>query len=354
MPSSKKQYKLTRLLHDLKEKDLIDLSPKFKYTSKPKKKRDWFAYDEAQLNEMGDFILLVRNIVDDARRELDYIDNRPSLPGQQPKSPFDIAKAVLLQQFYQVSNRVAAGLARLFKEKLGLEYRLTYKDIERAYSNQDVQDILQEVLKLSNEPIRGKETRFSIDGTGMETSIKQNYANEKGDEKKKAVYRMLIGMVGVEYKMFSASAVNGPGDESPFLIPLLEDTAEAFERIDFVLADAMYYTLANCTKIAEYGAKPRICPRIDAVINAKGSRAKKEMLLELLKNAQQWLEEYHGRSISENVYSVLKGRFPRHFLKRRIDRLDNEGVDKVCAYNLRMLIYNHYTKDLEVKWLNTN
>ncbi|MFQ6010531.1 MAG: transposase, partial [Candidatus Aenigmatarchaeota archaeon] len=189
------------------------------------------------------------------------------------------------------------------------------------------------------------------DGTGMTTSIKQNYENDRGDDKKKAAYRMLIGMVGVEYKMFSASAVNGPGDESPFLIPLLEETGKVFERIDFVLADAMYYTLANCTRIAEYGAKPRIYPRIDAVINAKGSLAKKKMLLDLVNNAQQWLEEYHGRSISENVYSVLKGRFPRPVLKRRTDRLDNEGIDKTCAYNLRMLIYNHYTKDIEVKWL---
>jgi transposase len=355
MLSSKKQQQLTRLLHDLKGKDLNDLRPKkFKYKSKQTKERDWFAYNEAQLNEMSDFITLVRNIVDDARREFDYIDDRPSLPGQQPKSPFDLAKAVLIQQFYQVSNRVAAGLARLFKEKLGLEEDLTYKDIERAYSNPDVQDILREVLRMSNEPIKGKEARFSIDGTGMETSIKQNYADDKGDEKKKAVYRMLISMVGVEYKMFSASAVNGPGDESPFLIPLLEETAGIFDRIDFVLADAMFYTLANCTRIAEIGAKPRIYPRIDAVINAKGSQAKRRMLLDLVENAQQWLEEYHDRSVSENVYSVLKCRFSRPFLKRRIDRLDNEGIDKVCTYNLRMLIYNHYTKGIEVKWLNTN
>lgn len=351
MPSHKVQYQLRQLLEDLKDEDTKDLrTNKFKYNPKKPKKRDWFAYNEAQINEMNDFLVLVRNMVDDARRELDYIGNR-TISGQQPKSPFDLAKAVLIQQFYQVSNRVSAGLARMFKEKLGIEQDLTYKDIERAYSNQDVQDIIQEVLKLSNEPIKNKETRFSIDGTGMETSIKQNYANEKSDDKKKAAYRMLIGMVGVEYKMFSASAMNGPGSESPFLIPLLEETAELFERIDVVLADAMYFSHNNCTKIAGYGAVPRIYPRVDAVINAKGSRAKKKMLLGLVNDAQKWLEEYHNRSISETVNSVLKCRFPRPLLKKRIDRLDNEGIDKTCAYNLRMLVYNHYTKDIEVKWL---
>jgi hypothetical protein len=44
-------------------------------------------------------------------------------------------------------------------------------------------------------------------------------------------------------------------------------------------------------------------------------------------------------------------RFPRPLLKRRIDRMDNEGAYRVCAYNLRMLLYNHYTKNIDVKWL---
>jgi transposase len=350
MTSRKAQYSLAKLLHDLKDEP-TGLGKKFKYKPKNPKKRDWFAYNEAQVNEMNEFLVLVKNMVDDARRRLDYIDDRDSISGQQPKCPFDLAKAVLVQQFYQASNRVAAGLARMFKEKLNMKEDITYKDLERAYSNRDVQDILDEVLKMSNEPISGKETKFSIDGTGMPTSIKQNYESDKGEDKKRSAYRMLIGMVGIEHKMFSAVVVNGPGSESPFLVPLLGETAAQFERIDLVVGDAAFYSHENCNKIAECRAKPRIYPRIDAVINSDGSSAKKQMLLDLVNDAQSWLEEYHQRSISEDVHSVLKCRFPRPFMKRRMDRLDNEGMDKICAYNLRMLIYNHYIRDVKVKWL---
>ena len=53
--------------------------------------------------------------------------------GRPPKSACDKAKAVLMQQFFQCSNRVAEGFVELFREKLGIKERLTYKDIERAY-----------------------------------------------------------------------------------------------------------------------------------------------------------------------------------------------------------------------------
>lgn len=351
MASRKVQHRLTSLLHELKG-DSKSLKPKFKYKPREQKQRDWFSYNEAQVNEMGDFLLLVRNMVDDARKRLDYIDNRNPISGQQPKCPFDLAKAVLVQQYFQASNRVAAGLVtNVFREKLSLEGSIGYKDIERAYSNADVQDILNEVLRMSNEPIKDKETKFSIDGTGMPTTIKENYANDRGDSGKKAAYRMLICMIGTEYKMFSAACVNGPGSESPFLIPLLRETADMFSRIDLVTADAAYYARDNCDEIAACGAKPRIYPRIDASIKAGGSLAKKQMLMDLVADLQAWLEDYHNRSTSEEGNSVLKCRFPRPFLKRRKDRLDSEGLDKVCTYNLRMLIYNHYTRDVQVSWL---
>lgn len=114
---------------------------------------------------------------------------------------------------------------------------------------------------------------------------------------------------------------------------------------------AVHYALGNCDEIAACGAKPRIYPRIDASINAEGSLAKRKMLMDMVADTQAWLEEYHNRSISEDANSILKCRFPRPFLKRREDRLDSEGFDKACTYNLRMLVYNHYTRGVEVSWL---
>ncbi|OQX53280.1 MAG: hypothetical protein B5M53_07155 [Candidatus Cloacimonas sp. 4484_209] len=54
-------------------------------------------------------------------------------PGRTPNNPADLAKTVLMQQYFGVSNRVTEGLVLLFKEKLGLKDTFSYKAIERAY-----------------------------------------------------------------------------------------------------------------------------------------------------------------------------------------------------------------------------
>ena len=59
----------------------------------------------------------------------------------------------------------------------------------------------------------------------MTTSIKQNYADDKGDEKKMKLYDKMIGIVGTEYKLLAAvEIVDGEANESPFIVPLLKET----------------------------------------------------------------------------------------------------------------------------------
>src|SRR3989338_2356699 len=111
MPERKAQQRLTRIITDIR-------SRKFPYKPKPAKRIDWAAYDAAQLNEMNDYLTLVREVVDEIHREIGDVDQ--GNVGKPPKSAFDRAKAVLLQQYFEAGNRVAAGLARLFAEKLGI------------------------------------------------------------------------------------------------------------------------------------------------------------------------------------------------------------------------------------------
>jgi transposase len=345
------QYRLAKLVKDIRDKDApADLSgKKFKYRPKEPKPRDWFRYTEAQVNEMNDFLVLVKNMVDATMEKLDYI-TESKVSGRRHKSPFDLAKALLLQQYFEVSNRVAASLIQVFKQKVGITDDLTYKDIERAYSHKDVQDILDTIVLMTNEPIKGKETKFSIDGTGMPTSMKQNYESDNA-AKKAAGYDMLIGMIGVEYKMFSAFGIGEHGGECPWLVPLLDQTNQEFEKIGLVMGDGAYLSRDNCTFIESIGAKPRIFPKKNTSINADGSPAWKRMLFDFINDTQSWMFDYHKRSCSESVNNSLKTSMPRPLLKRRDDRRFGEIGARVTAYNIRVLGYVHYTKDVSVPWL---
>jgi len=351
MPSISSQKKLRDLLNDLKGNNTDELRKKFKY--KPKKlidHIDWTAYNEAQIEELDIQITLIRRMVDDAAERIRKIIDPVGRHGRPSKPAKDRTKAVLIQQYFMATDRFAAKLVWFLREKLGITERLTPKDIERAYDDSDVIAILMEVFRMSNEPVRNKEREFSIDGSGLPTSIKHNYANDRDNLQKKACYEMLIGMIGVNIKLFTAVEITGPGSECPYLIPLLDETSGMYE-VDSVSADAIYLSRDNCEAIASIGAKPYIYPKENTTINKKGSAAWKCMLLDFIINPQEWLEHYHKRSISESVNSVWKRKYTRPLARKDKNRRKVEAFSRVVCYNIRRLGYLYYLEGVDVPWI---
>lgn len=341
----KAQDKLTQLIKDVR-------SRKYRYVPVEDKPIDWHSYKEAQINEMNDYLVLVREIIDEIHGELGDIDQ--GRVGKPPKSCFDRAKAIMLQQYFEVSNRVAEGLVRLFKEKLGIKDELTYKDIETAYENPYVVMVLRLLFEKTNEPVAGLEHEFSGDGTGLPTSIKQNYESEdKSDSKRMLLYDRLIGIIGTKYKLLSAVEIaEGTDNEAPFIVPLLAETATMHKNIDLFCYDGAGYSYDIMDYITDVlHAEPRILPPESAVLKAYGCMGKKLMLLDFLHETQQWLRQYHTRSISESRNSVDKRVFPRPLLKRLDCRRYVEAYAEACRYNVRQLVYVSYLHRVSVKWL---
>lgn len=341
---TKPQDKLTQLIRDVKGR-------KYSYLRRPHKHIDWPSYDLAQLNEMSDYLILVREIIDEIHRELGAIDQ--GREGKPPKSCFDKAKAIMMQEYFEVSNRVAAGLVRVFKEKLNIRELLTYKDIERAYENPYVILVLKLLFEKTNGPVQGKESHITGDGTGLPASIKQNYENDKGDEKKMVLYDRMVFMMGAEYKLLSAvEVIEGTGSEKDHIIPLLEETRSLHKGIRTVSYDGAAFTYDIMDYIAnDLKASPRILPPVTAVLKTHGCMAKKRMLLDFIHCTQQWLREYHVRSNSESRNSEDKRVFPRPLLKRLDNRRFVEGYAEAYRYNVRKLVYVHYLNGIPVRWL---
>jgi len=91
-------------------------------------------------------------------------------------------------------------------EKMGIKNSFSYKTIERAYEDPLVVLILREVFRLTQEPVREREHVFSPDGTGLPTSLKRNWENERrrGDNPEMDRYEKMVAMVGCTYKLFAA------------------------------------------------------------------------------------------------------------------------------------------------------
>lgn len=323
-------------------------SGEFKYQPREGEKIDWSKYDKAQINEMNEMLLLMREAVDWASARLGVDDLLKDRRAGRPEThPADLAKAVLLQQYFGVSNRVTEGFVKLFMEKMEIEQGFSYKTIERAYNNPLVIMILKEVFKMTQEPVSDKEHRFSPDGTGLSTSMKQNWENDCKKGEKKG-YEKMIAMVGATYKIFSAVAFaeNPMDNESPYLEPLLAETVSCYERIDLVSGDAAYLSRHNCDLIAEAGAIPRIYPKQGITLRMKGSAAWAEMLLDFIDDPQEWLRSYHPRSISESANSAFKRGSPIPLRKRKTLRKKLEAFARICDYNLKRLCYLKYLENI--------
>ncbi|NOQ54073.1 MAG: hypothetical protein GQ558_05665 [Thermoplasmata archaeon] len=342
----------------------------FPYEKRPKKNINWTLYDVAQCNEIVDALDLIRDLVDAAaaRVRARSSPEKPG-PGRPATDPSDIAKALLLQSYFGVSNRVAEGLLGLLGPKLGIEGHFSYKTIERGYDREAVNAILDEAMRVSNAPIEGLEHAFSIDGSGTPTRMKQNYAHDrerqrkgrKGDEKDTdrtddsfpkghRDYVYAVATVGTEYKLIASyqNSNDHSRGEISFLQQAAEETKALHPDMDMLCADGIYANRPACEILQELGITPRMLPKRNAILKRKGVFSWIQMLMALLRDPQGWLRQYYLREASETVNSMLKRRNPGPLRKRLDDRKLTEDLLRGLNHNVRRLCYLYYLIDLQV------
>lgn len=333
----------------------------FHYEGRPKRPLDWSSYDEAQAYELADMLYLIRMLVDEAAARLPLPEKKGR--GRPPvHSPSDVAKVLLMQSYFGVSNRVAAGFALVFKEKLRLSDTFSYKTIERGYDPGPVTRILQEVFRLTNELGNANEDTFSVDGTGDPTSAKVNYESVRSEQRRKDDdaakkgssaaawpssrhgFQYAESSVGVHTKLvagFRSTPDHSVGELLMFP-SVLSQTHINCPRLSTVLGDGLYTTRPACSMVAQQGARPFFFPHTNSIFMSHGVPSWIEMVYSFVEDPQKWLETYHMRSMSETVNSVDKRRFPWKLRKRLAWRKDSESFLRRGVYNIRQYSYLTY------------
>ena len=259
-------------------------------------------------------------------------------------------------------NRVGVGLLRLFRESLGVEAThagLSYKTLERGYSDATVIAILNEIFFLTQRPVSMREERFAVDGTCFPTSIKANWESAKARFLKKKpkpearrIFEKTVMACGTTFKIIAAFAVASTpyANDSPYLKPILAQIRQLYRDVSLIAADPAFLSRENCASIAELGAKARIMPKGNVSMKAKGFKAWRDMLIEFTQETQRWLRDYHTRSIAETVASTMKRVNPTPLRKKLIIRRAVELLARICVYNIRQLTYLKYTRNMQLKF----
>jgi len=338
MAKMKVQVALNKILKDLKEGS-------FRYSPKDDKEIEWASYSLAKINEIDFFLAFVRKAVARAERAM-----KLRRRGRPATDACDLAKIILVKEYFQAGERQASGLALLFREKLGIRNVPSPSTIDRSYGRRDVQRILGKTFEITNAPIKEKEGSFSADGTGLPLSIKQNYANDRNNHAKHAGYGKMAVMVSNNFHIASGFAHgNGTDADSLMLAPVIAQTASLFPCISDIELDAGFLSRDNCNSVSSSGAVPYIYPKRGIAFNKRGSLSWRKMLESLVTDPQAWMKMYHRRSNSECYFSAHKRRFTKPILRKIKGRRGVEAFARVIVLNICMLILAYFEHGVKVR-----
>jgi transposase len=385
---AQKIYKLSGLLIHMPPKhvgeELRNLVKKvrdgtFEYKNRDKSEINWAKYDSAQIKEMAKYLNNIRDIVNEADNRLrrrTMPDKRG--PGKPETNPADIAKLLLLQTYTESPNRVAEGLLLLFQEKLGISQHFSYKTIERGYDREKVNKILDEVVTIANECVESEEKNCSFDGTGFSASNKENYAdkrqkqNSKNSRKKsqstkddqsddsfpmknstsnKGFSYCVMG-IGVKHKLISGMSVSPDHSigETTMFPDAYYQTLQCYPNLENALGDGIYSARWITDMVSKSNVTPYFLPKSNVTFQSKGFAGWYDMLFSLWKDPQIWLEQYHMRSISETVNSMVKCRFGATLRKRLDPRKSTETKLKLVAHDIRRIGYIEILDGIKPHW----
>lgn len=141
------------------------------YEDKKPERVDWKAYTFSQINNIKESLTFINEEVE-----------KCFLPPRKVGKPFDVklyTKVVLVCEMFGLTERNAQGFIEIFGQIIGICEKLDDRVIGNAYNKKEVAFILKQIF----DKRKDSDGKLSGDGTGLETSRRQNYGKERKSTK---------------------------------------------------------------------------------------------------------------------------------------------------------------------------
>ena len=251
------------------------------YEDKEIREIDWIAYNQSQIQNCKETLIFIKDTVDKC------IDP-PRKVGKPLTNPRLLSKAILVCELFGLVERKAQGFLELFGSVVGIKEKLDDRTIGDAYNKKEVAFILRQVF----ETTKYSDGILSGDGTGLETSRRQNYGKDKT-----TVKEFLTSIVDSR-DIVQAFDFSGE-DECRAMHSLIEEVDGDSLRLDSGFNDRKLVR-----KIVEFGMLPYVYPKKINKLN--GDNCWKEMYFEFMIDVIEWLQEYYLRVHTESFHSSFK------------------------------------------------
>jgi len=284
------------------------------YEHEEPRKISWPEYNLSQIEDAYETLIFIRDSVDKAQ----YLDTKGKT-GRPLTDPKSLAKAILLCEELSLTERAAQGWLKILGPFLGIYEHLDDRTIGNAYDKPEVAYILKQVFDSSKTSDR----ILSGDGTGLETSRKQNYESSKS-------YGNYMTSIVDSREIVQVFDVSGK-QECQAMHNLIEQVGGNSLRLD-----AGFNDRELVVKITKLGMVPYVFPKKNNNLN--GRLAWQTMYLELYYDVMQWLTKYHQRSHTESFHSSFKRRNKLLNKRRPMCQL-TQITARIILHNRRRLSY---------------
>jgi len=306
---------------------------KQKYSVKPE--RDWRTYEQRLARRMKKAAEEIEPIIEEAYSAIDT--TRPDERGRPPK--ITVTKKVLillLKDIFQLSNRKMSNLLMFFALLTGID--VSYKSIERAYSDELVRMTVHNMFVIMTKAKGIGNADVSGDGTGYGLTVTKHYRSEREKElsgkkcdRKAFVYAFALMDLGT--RMYIGYGTSMRSEKEAFRAALGMANAMGIgirsARLD------KYYSYRSITKEFGNDTKLYVIPKKNATI--KGSPAWKRVIKSFVTDVFNHLKEYYKRNNSESGFNADKGLCGRKIFQRREDRIGTALMCKGIWHNLMLI-----------------
>jgi transposase len=295
--TEKMAQELVEVLEEIKEECFSEEKDKYPYA-------DWEQKREQVKQRLRD----LPRYIDQAAEKIRFVKLRA---GQRKK--IDVRKRTMLFLFTRLmnkSNRDMEDLLVLFEPLFGV--KVSYKSIERLYSDPEVKTVLHNlfILLLKDEGVSGD---FSGDGTGYSLSVTKHYRTDVS--KKGRGYLYVFRIIDIDTGFYVAVGYSNSSEMEAFhkAMAMLADLGIP---VDSMALDKYYSSRAVIKLFGEETALYLIPKKNIARVGLEWPR----VLRRILEDPYLYLKGYFLRNLSESGFSADKRRFGGLVRQKREDR----------------------------------
>ncbi len=320
----------------------------------PEKERDWRTYEQRAAVRLRAAFRELKPLVREAAASIRFASGetrgaKPALTAEQK------TLALLMKHIIGKSNRNMSAMFVLFS--LLSDIDVSYKSVERLYSDPQVIAVLHNLHALILKKKGVKEIDGSGDGTGYSLTIKAHYATEaqklkekmkdagtqsssKKEEqttKKRLLFVYSFALMDIKTRMYVGFGTSFRSEKEAYFLAVAM-AKDAGVEIKSVRLDRYFSGQSTVKFLVEtFGREMELflIPKSNATV--KGPWPWKRMLARFVDGTKQYLENYFQRNQSESGIAEDKRRCGWRLGQKRPDRVDTANMLTSLWHNLYWL-----------------